>query len=146
MLPLFRPHEGAIHKALRKIEPAATLEVLGQRTKDPVEHSLLVPALEATVAGLVGWVVLRQVAPGGAGTQDPQDAIEHVPGIPPRTSFAVRSARRIGNQRLQDLPLLVGKVHVCPPLSMTGRGTLYGPRLVYEIASSRGRRSDCSGT
>ncbi len=38
--------------------------------------------------------------------------------------------------RLQDLPLLVGKVHVRPPASMTGRETLYGLWHAYEIASS----------
>jgi hypothetical protein len=85
---------------------------------------------------LVGRVALRQVAPGGAGTQDPQDAVEDVPWVPPGPAFAVRPARRIGDQGLQDLPLLVGKVHVRPPASMTDRGTLYGPWHVYEIASS----------
>jgi hypothetical protein len=49
MLPLFSPHEGAVHEALRKIEPAALLEIFGQRAKDPVEHPFLVPALEAAV-------------------------------------------------------------------------------------------------
>jgi hypothetical protein len=87
------------------------------------------------VASLVGRVALRQVAPGGAGTQDPQDAVEDVPWVPPGPAFAVRPARRIGDQGLQDLPLLVGKVHVRPPASMTDRGTLYGPWHVYEIAS-----------
>ncbi len=135
MLPLFRPHEGAVHKALREVELAAFPQVLGQRAKDPLQDALLAPALEAAVAGLVGRVALGQVAPGGAGAQDPQDAVEHIPGVPPGPSFAVRPARRIGDQGLQDLPLLVGKVHVRPPASMTARGTLYGPWHIYEIAS-----------
>jgi hypothetical protein len=98
------------------------------------------------VASLVGRVALRQVAPGGAGTQDPQDAVEDVPWVPPGPAFAVRPARRIGDQGLQDLPLLVGKVHVRPPASMTDRGTLYGPWHVYEIASSMfgGEPDSCS--
>jgi hypothetical protein len=56
--------------------------------------------------------------------------------VPPGLAFAVRLARRIGDQGLQDLPLLVGKVHVRPPASMIDRETLYGPWHVYEIAST----------
>jgi hypothetical protein len=95
MLPLFSPHEGAVHEALRKIEPAALLEIFGQRAKDPVEHPFLAPSPKAAVTGLVGRIAFRQIAPGRACTQDPQDTIEHVSGVPPRPSFAVRPARRI---------------------------------------------------
>lgn len=38
--------------------------------------------------------------------------------------------------RLQDLPVLVGKVHVRTPASMTGHETLYGLWHVYQKASS----------
>ena len=118
MLPLFRAHEGAVDEALGEVEAAALLQVLGQRPEGFGEHALLGPPLEAAVAGLVGRVALGQVAPGGAGTQDPQDGVEDVPWVPPGPAFAVRPARRIGDQGFQDLPLLVGKVHVRPPVSM----------------------------
>ena len=58
------------------------------------------------------------------------------PWGPAGSPFAVRPARRIGDQGLHDLPLLVGKVHVLPPSSMAGRGTLYGPRHVCEMVAS----------
>ena len=75
-------------------------------------------------------------ATGGAGTKHPKDAIEHVPRVPPGLSASVRSARRVRDQRLQDFPLLVGKVHGYSPVLRTGRGPLYKPSRIYEIGWS----------
>src|SRR5215204_5962472 len=93
------------------------------------------------MAGLVGWIAFRQVAPRDASTQDPQDAVQDVARVSPGLSFAVRPERRIGYQGLQDLPLLVGKVQdvYSAVFSRAGRGPLYGPSRVYEMASRLGR-------
>jgi len=79
---------------------AALFQVLGQGAEDLVEHPFLVPTLEAAVAGLVGWIAIRQVAPGCSGAKDLQDTVEDVPRVAPRATFAVRPARGVGDQRL----------------------------------------------
>jgi hypothetical protein len=49
--------------------------------------AILAPAIEAIVDGLPGSVAFRDIPPGGAGVQDPEDAIDEgvviVPGMPP---------------------------------------------------------------
>ena len=99
------------------------LEVLGQRTEDLLQYALLGPTLEAAVARLVGRVAPGQVAPGSAaGAQDPEDAVEHVPRVPPRSAPPVLSARRrLWDERSQNPPLLVGKVHALSLLCLERR-------------------------
>jgi hypothetical protein len=124
MLPLFRSDEGAVDEALGEVEAASLLEVLGQRPKDLVQHAFLGPTLEAPMAGLLRRVAFREVPPRSSGAQDPKYAVEHVPGVPPRSAASVRSERRVGDQRLQEFPLLVGKIHVHSPVLRTGSGSL----------------------
>jgi hypothetical protein len=66
MRPLFGDHEGAINKAFRKIQLAAIFQVLGQRLQNPFERSVVHPALEAPVAGLVRQVPSGHVGPLGS--------------------------------------------------------------------------------
>ena len=47
------------------------------------------PLLESPVAGLIRRIFLRQFAPLCAGTQHPEHAIQHGPGIVPRTAAVV---------------------------------------------------------
>jgi hypothetical protein len=49
---------------------------------------------------------------------EPPTMAQHVPRVASRPASTVRSARRVGNQRLQNLPLLVGKVHTPPRLEV----------------------------
>jgi Uma2 family endonuclease len=64
----------------------------------------------------IGRVAFGQIAPWSPRTQDAQDAVEHVPRVTPGPTSTVHSARRVGDQRPQNLPLLVGKVHAPPQL------------------------------
>jgi hypothetical protein len=63
--------------------------------------------LEVAVAGLVGWVALGQIAPGGA--------VEHGPRISSGSAPPIRPQRWCWDQGFQDLPLLVCKVHTLSP-------------------------------
>ena len=45
--------------------------------------------------------------------------------VAPGAALAVRSAGSNGDQRLQDLPLLVGKVHPSPPSNRSKARPLY---------------------
>ncbi len=104
--------------------------------KDFVQYALLGPLLEAAVAGLVGRVALGQIAPGCSGAHDPKYAVEDVAGVSPGPTPAIRSTRRLGDQRFQHLPLLVGKIQVCSSVQRTSGGPLYPSEHIYEIASS----------
>ena len=48
---------------------------------------------------LVRRLALRQVAPEGAGTQNPQEAVEDIPRILPRSIMTVGLENWIGDQR-----------------------------------------------
>jgi hypothetical protein len=60
---------------------------------------ILVPPLEASVTRLVRRVAFRQVAPEGAGTQNPQEAVEDIPRFSPWSITTVGLANWIGDQR-----------------------------------------------
>jgi hypothetical protein len=101
--------------------------------KDPVQHALLGPLLETPVASLAGWVTLGQVAPGYPGAQDPKYAVDDIAGVSPGP--AVRSTRRLGDQRFQHLPLLVGKIRVFSSARRTSDVSLYSSEHTYEIGA-----------
>ena len=79
------------------------------------------------MTGLIRRIAIRQILPGRAGAQDPKDAVQHVPRIPPRSATPVRASLLL-EERLNDLPLLVGQIHAA-----RYDGSL---STVYEIASS----------
>lgn len=77
--------------------------------------------LEPAVAGLVRRVPLRHVLPGRASAQHPEDAVEHLAGIPPGPAAPIGAASELRHQRFDQRPLLVGQVHIeeigIPPTS-----------------------------
>jgi hypothetical protein len=77
------------------------------RGQHPIPDPGRVPAPKPAVDGLPGSVPLGQIPPGGAGAQEPEDAVEDravILGRPPR-------ARALwGQQRGEPLPLLVRPV------------------------------------
>ena len=72
-------------------------QVFDQCSKILIQHTFLVPPLEAPVTCLVRRIAFWQVAPGSTGTQYPQDAIEDTSGISPRSTKTVSPAKRIGD-------------------------------------------------
>ena len=79
------------------------------------EREVSVPVGPVTLEGNLGrWVVIGQVAPGGAASEHPEDAVEHLPWVPPGEASPIRSTRKLGDKRFQDFPLLAGKIHVHP--------------------------------
>ena len=72
--------------------------------------AVLPPAIEAIVDGLPGPVALRDVAPGGAGVQDPEDAVDEgvmiLPGMP-----AAAVMGRMGQERIDPPPETRDRVH-----------------------------------
>jgi len=72
---------------------------------DGLQRSILGPPAEAVVDRLPVAVPLGQVAPGSAGTEDPEDAVEDLPVVLERTAAALH----FQEQRFDALKLLVGQ-------------------------------------
>jgi hypothetical protein len=68
---------------------------------------------------------------GGVGVEHPEDGVEHVPWNPLGSASAVRPTRRVGP--------LVGKIPAYSPALETGRGPLYEPSPVCQIAATPNR-------
>lgn len=64
------------------------------------------------MARLVRRVATGWVYPGSAGPEDPQNAVENCPVIPPGPA-AVLLSDRLRNVGIHDLPLFVGEFHRC---------------------------------
>jgi hypothetical protein len=87
------------------------VEIRGERLEDASERAGADPALKAAMAGLIRRIAVRQILPGRAGAKDPEDAVQHIPRIAPRSPAPIVADSRLGEQRRQNGPLRVGKVH-----------------------------------
>ena len=87
------------------------------------------------MARLIGRIPGRQVLPGGARAQHPEDPVQDVAGIAPRPTAPIATQTRSWQERREDRPLGVGQVHA---VEYDGhRNFVHSPRFgVYEIASS----------
>jgi hypothetical protein len=94
---------------------AAIATVLRQGVEHLVEHPSADPGLIAAMAGLVRGIAPRQILPGSAGLEDPEDPIQHITGVAPGTPAPIRPAARPGQQRFEHGPLFVGEVHESAP-------------------------------
>jgi len=77
-----------------------------------IPDAVLAPAIEAVVGRRVGPVASGQIAPRGAGTQHPENAVENTPIV-----LRLRTAPVHRQQRLDDAPLEVGQVVAHDPSS-----------------------------
>lgn len=77
----------------------------GDGVHQPVPYTCLPPSHEAVVAGGARAVALGQVAPWCAGSQHPEDAVQHAPVIDARDASGL-----IGQERLDHAPLEVGQI------------------------------------
>jgi hypothetical protein len=82
---------------MRPIQFAFRIDLGEQFLEEPFPDPLPLPAPQAVVAGLPRTIPLREVAPRGAGTGDPEDAVEDL------SVFLIRMAdvpRAGGQERL----------------------------------------------
>jgi tetratricopeptide (TPR) repeat protein len=102
-----------------KIEPRntamlkATIDLCALQGRH--EHALAPPVAEVVVHGLPRAQPLRQITPRRPGTQDPQNAIEHLSGIARWPASCGRARRQ---DRMNQFPLFVSQFvsfHECRP-------------------------------
>jgi hypothetical protein len=61
---------------------------------------------------LIRGIPRRQVFPGRTSPEDPQDGIEDVAWVAPRTAASVAPQSRLGQERFENGPLGVSQVHI----------------------------------
>jgi hypothetical protein len=112
---LVRSDDGTIDHVDGPIEAARLLSLLLHSRQDTLEEPRTAPAVETAGHSAPRTIPFRQISPGGAGTQEPEDAVENgamVMGRSPNMWF-------LGwEQRLQPLPLSrtqIASVHVASP-------------------------------
>ena len=69
------------------------------------------PHLKTPMARLIGRIPGRQVFPRGARAQHPEDPLQDVAGIAPRSPPPIAAQTGLGQERREDRPLGVGQVH-----------------------------------
>jgi hypothetical protein len=108
--PLFRRGEGRIDEGLTEINFAAVAEIFGQSLKQAIESPAALPLLKAPVTRLIRRVSRREIGPGGARPEDPQDAVEDGARVGPRATTSIGTAAR-PKRRLEHGPLGIGEIH-----------------------------------
>jgi hypothetical protein len=93
-----RPHDGAVDEHLVEVR------ILGQRGEDLMPYALARPPGETLVDAVPGAELARQIAPGTAGSRDPQHGLDKQPVIGRRTARIAHLARQ---QRLDSLELII---------------------------------------
>src|SRR5262249_3279369 len=142
--------DGGIDEPQFVAQAALTLKVFQQMGEDPSPSAVFPPRSEAAVASFPGAVTLGDVAPGGAGVETPEDAIEDAVLILPATATTV-FVRRVREERGDALPLLLREFRATRhrwPLRRTstlrtGRSGLMEAGTICQTVPSRGasRRS-----
>jgi hypothetical protein len=69
------------------------------------------------MASLVWRIPLWHIFPLRAGAHDPQYSIEDFPIVAPRSATTIRPLRGFWNDRFDDFPLFIGKIHRLASLS-----------------------------
>lgn len=103
---------GAIDEGLGQIDLAAITQVLCECLEDSPEHTVLNPLLHPAVTRLVWRVLARQCLPRCSSPEDPEHSVENAASSDARPPFAVFANVGLGDQRLDDTPLLVSELHV----------------------------------
>jgi hypothetical protein len=98
---LVRWDDGTIDIVEGPVELALAIGLLLKGVQHPLEHARFAPAVEAARHGPPRPIALGQIPPGGAGAQDPEDAIEAAAMV---TSGSPRRRFLGWEQRLELLP------------------------------------------
>jgi hypothetical protein len=102
-----RPHRGAIDVVHFPVDLARRIGLGLYYRQDTLPTPGFVPPLETVGHRGPGAIALRQIPPGSAGAQNPQEAIDNAPMV----VRGMASFRFLGRkQRLPPLPLGVGQV------------------------------------
>jgi hypothetical protein len=98
--------EGGVDEPQVAAQAPVPLEVVEQRGEDLGPGAVATPAVEPVGDGLPGSIAFREITPGGAGVEDPEDAVEQVAmGLPGMSLAPVVGG--MGQEVLEPFPLTV---------------------------------------
>jgi hypothetical protein len=103
--------DGAIDAMHVPIELAGDIGLLLQGVKQWLEDASSRPAVKAARHGPPGAIALRQVVPGGAGTENPEHTVQDAAVVDSWQAGLGFVGRK---QRLEPLPLRIGEVSSMP--------------------------------
>lgn len=122
---------GAIDERLDIVYAAPDSQVLPECLEHPAERAVSDPLLKSTMTRLIRRIAARQVVPGRSGTEHPQDRLEDLScwtRWPSRLSW---SCLGLGDQRLDDRPLLISQVHENRRSQKAGQGDPEGKAIWF---------------
>src|SRR5690242_7812609 len=126
------PDDGGIDTPEVVIDLTSVIEFVQERGDDPDPGAIRPPAVEALIDRLPGAIALRQVAPRGAGMEDPQDAVDDGTGITEGTTgpTAMRPVRQEGSD---PSPLRLGEFIASHGRTRWGNGLVPGLMTIIII-------------
>lgn len=134
--PLFRSRCGSggpdvcgVDKPSVGIQQPLRLQSDLQPTQDAVEGAVVRPDAVPVVRALSGTVSLRKVPPRSTTAQNPQDGVEHLPGVTPLASGGLRRREKIANELPLPLVEFVPFYH---------KGSIAAERLVGVLRQALG--------
>src|SRR2546421_8352389 len=95
---------GSIHTEQIPVDVAFLVEPDLQVFEHPVDHAFSAPGIEMMVDRLPGTVALRQITPGSAAAQDPEERVQDFPRGLARPAAPTLAC---GKQVIDQVPLLV---------------------------------------
>lgn len=129
---LMRPYHAAVHRDDLPVDVSGGLRFALEHLQDLLPDPIAPPAHQPVVAGLAGTIPFREVPPGGAGAEAPENAIDHLPVVFIRVA---RLSRRGGQERSEPLILGIGQVSTCH----NGRMLPKWPSIVRHTLKARNR-------
>src|SRR5437016_5174966 len=112
---LMGAHDGAVDEVQAPVQEARAVALLLQAVQNALPDPRLAPAVEPARHRRPRAEAGRQIAPGGSGAQDPQQAAEH------RAMIVVGASRPwfLGREQgTQLLPLSIAEFFTCHTLSL----------------------------
>src|SRR5262249_53732435 len=124
--PAACPDNGTIDAPQVVVDFILVIEFVEQRSNEADPDTGFTPAVEELKDRLPGALAFREITPGGAGMQDPQDAVEQRSRIVEGTA-RLMVVRAMWQQRGNPGPLSVREL-----IAAHGR-TRWGPRLTRSL-------------
>ena len=87
------------------------MEIDRQGLQDAAQGAGTDPGLKAAMTGLIRRITGREILPRRAGSEDPEDPVQHVAGVAPRPPAAIAAQTGLRQEWRQDGPLRVCEVH-----------------------------------
>ena len=111
-IPFFRPCVGAVDVGFDLFDATSFAQVFTKHDQYPSQGSVVDPPLKSPMTGLVRRVPAGQIVPWSSCAEHPQHGLRYGSRWLRGTSALAMPRLRRRNQRFDDLPLVLGQVHI----------------------------------